>query len=293
MSAVLLQPAPGTGAHDGVSRKVAFAGRRDVDIGAHRTVEERERLPMMSLRKIVAATDFSLPGNYAVSRAAHLAQEYRSSLALVHVMPEAGFEWLGTSVPGVSVDVFSAEKFAEAVLERLSDLARGIEKRHGVACELRLESGRPAERIAAIASGRRGSPGPRCARRTLDSSLVHGIHRAEAAEDEPVSNVAGQAGATRALRESSRSGGLVSKLVRRAEDRVYVAAVRRFARCTRIRTSVRGNDAVRRSGQNVIKQYRRKQSVALETELQKFVEAAEANGLSVDPTASSTDTRNP
>jgi hypothetical protein len=159
---------------------------------------------MITLRKIIVATDFSRLGSCAVSRAALLAQEHGSELVLVHVIPDAEFEWVGATGPdGSAGTVFSREKFAQTALVRLSSTARGIEERYGVACQPKVDI-RTYAAMHSHRGGGCGSRGPWCAWRTLSPSLVHGIYRTEDIEDKPVSNVAGEGGTDPSVRKRSR-----------------------------------------------------------------------------------------
>ena len=235
---------------------------------------------MMSLLRLFVATDFSRPGSYAVARAALLAQERGSKLALVHIMPEARFEWPDTSERDAAGTVFSAAKLAEAALERLADTARRIKDRHGVNCELRLESGRPAQCIAAIAADDAdllvlGARGEHSIRRWFTGSTAQKL---------------------------LRMSPCPTLLVRRAPSRPYARALapvdfspNSFAALKTLAAwlpSVELHVAhafehpyegmMRYAGvdEDLIEAYRRRQSATLDAELQNFIEAAGATGSS-------------
>lgn len=107
---------------------------------------------MIPPRHILVATDFSSPAAHAIARATALAVAFRSGLTLAHVLPASAIDDLGSAVlDQLTSASFSTESLASQAHDRLTRLAMDIEERHGVRCEVRVEAGRPAQRVAAIA----------------------------------------------------------------------------------------------------------------------------------------------
>lgn len=104
---------------------------------------------MPSLRRIVAATDFSAFSERAVERAAHLARERQAELHLLHVVRPLDL------YPGMT---FAPDEFGvhdEALMEaergRLETLAATLAKQSGIAVQPATRLGRAHTEIAAYA----------------------------------------------------------------------------------------------------------------------------------------------
>lgn len=89
---------------------------------------------MAELRRLLATTDFSTMGNYAVERAARLAQDLGASLEVVHVVTP----FLVEKLIGPSG---SAQQLFDAAREKLSALATSLHETYGVSCALHVTSG--------------------------------------------------------------------------------------------------------------------------------------------------------
>jgi nucleotide-binding universal stress UspA family protein len=100
---------------------------------------------------ILAATDFSVTAGRALARAARLAAERNCALQLLHVVAETPLDVVGDNVLGALAPPFPVESLRDEALERLTRLAADLERRHGVKCTARVDTGRPAAAIAAAA----------------------------------------------------------------------------------------------------------------------------------------------
>jgi len=235
---------------------------------------------MITLRKIIVATDFSRLGSCAVSRAALLAQEHGSELVLVHVIPDAEFEWVGATGPdGSAGTVFSREKFAQTALERLSSTARGIEERYGVACQPKVVSGRTPQCIATAAADADlvvlGARGEHSVRRWFTGSTAQKILRISPCptllvRGEPTHPYASVLAPVDFSPNSFAALKILAAWLATAAFHVAHAFEHPYEGMMRYA----GVD------QNLIEKYRRKQYANLDAELQNFMEAAGAIGTS-------------
>lgn len=89
---------------------------------------------MAELRRLLATTDFSTLGNYAVERATRLAQDLGASLDVVHVVTPALVEKL-IGAAG------SEQRLFDAAREKLASLAASIHETHGISCAHHVTSG--------------------------------------------------------------------------------------------------------------------------------------------------------
>jgi nucleotide-binding universal stress UspA family protein len=104
--------------------------------------------------RIAAATDFSQAGGHAVERAAALAKALATELLLVHVTPSLTFESFSTDLlAALGGPGYSPESLCEEALDRLKRTAADVGARHGIPCDARVASGRPANCIAAMVDG--------------------------------------------------------------------------------------------------------------------------------------------
>lgn len=81
-----------------------------------------------SIRRILAATDFSEPAVQAVERAALLARDHGARLWLAHAFESAGVLAAGTDAAGLPV---SEKALADSVCAHLADAAATLASRHG------------------------------------------------------------------------------------------------------------------------------------------------------------------
>jgi CPA2 family monovalent cation:H+ antiporter-2 len=130
---------------------------------------------------ILAATDFSHGAGRAVARAAGLAAQRRARLALLHVVPETPLEVLGNDVLDALGAPFPVDGLRAEAEERLARLAADVGARHGVSCDVRVETGRPAAAIAAAAQGAAllvvGARGAHSGRRAAAGSVAQKLLR--------------------------------------------------------------------------------------------------------------------
>ena len=98
---------------------------------------------MTPFKFILAATDFSVPANNAVRRAALLARQHGARLGIVHVVNPVRFvrvrEWLA---PSIDLGVKAAE-----ARERLRKLAADLQRQHGVAAQFDVRTGDTFEEL--------------------------------------------------------------------------------------------------------------------------------------------------
>lgn len=109
--------------------------------------------PRWTLRHIIAATDFSTASEHAIERAALLAQEHRARLTLAHVVPASPWEDIGSRVAAaVGIEAVSHEAARKTAAEQLRRRTSELSAQRGLACDLAVVAGRPAARLAQLAS---------------------------------------------------------------------------------------------------------------------------------------------
>lgn len=105
---------------------------------------------MLTLRALVAATDFSPPAELAADRAAQLAQAAGASLCLVHSLGAGALadlrRWLGTDGP--------AEALQAQALEQLQAQAEALQRRHGAVVAVHLGDGDVVDDLGTAAAAR-------------------------------------------------------------------------------------------------------------------------------------------
>jgi nucleotide-binding universal stress UspA family protein len=125
---------------------------------------------MMELKKILAATDFSLSANNAIDRAALLARQHGAALHLIHVVPTISWKMFGRAL--VEHPLVTEKHLYDAAGIRLRQLAEHCRQCDGLEAQCLVEVGAPHERIAAHAQ-KIGADltvlGPH------DESLTHGL----------------------------------------------------------------------------------------------------------------------
>jgi nucleotide-binding universal stress UspA family protein len=149
---------------------------------------------MTPFKAILAATDFSLPANNAVLRAAMLAKRHGARLHIVHVVAPARTRFRGWFSPAIDLDL----KIAEA-RDTLHRLAADLTVRHGVMPSLEVRAGDVLKELHRVS-----------ARADL---LVIGQRRTSALAEMVLGSTAQR------LMESSRRHVLVVKQVPRLEYR--------------------------------------------------------------------------
>lgn len=108
-----------------------------------------------TLRRFVAATDFSAAAELAVARAARLAAQHGAELTLVHALPVSLWKDTLTLVADLylhgptSYDPHGVEADMRA---KLDAVAARVQQTYGIACRGVLRSGRPPAEIAAAAA---------------------------------------------------------------------------------------------------------------------------------------------
>ena len=102
-------------------------------------------------KKILAATDFSAGGTRAVDAAFDLAERYRATLTLVHVIPPSAYLDFASGIEGQAI---ASIDYQEAVREAVKESWRNEEARvrpRGIGVECLTRTGPPALEIAALA----------------------------------------------------------------------------------------------------------------------------------------------
>lgn len=100
----------------------------------------------MAIRSILAATDFSPPGEQAVERAAVLAREHGATLHLLSVMPPITWQAVGRVL--FEHPLITEKQLFDATKKRLDEVAAGCTSRHAIAVHTHVDIGLPHECIA-------------------------------------------------------------------------------------------------------------------------------------------------
>lgn len=95
--------------------------------------------PMSTLRRLLAATDFSVFGNYAVCRAALIAEDSGAILHLMHVATLAPLERLRLAVSRTHPDL--QQRVLDGAREELRQTGAAILERHGISSSVQVASG--------------------------------------------------------------------------------------------------------------------------------------------------------
>ena len=102
-------------------------------------------------KKILAATDFSPCAAHAVDAALDIAERYRATLTLVHVIPPSAYLDFASGIEGQAI---ASIDYQEAVRGAVKEGWRNEEARiraRGIGVECLTRSGPPALEVAAIA----------------------------------------------------------------------------------------------------------------------------------------------
>lgn len=94
---------------------------------------------MPTLRRLLAATDFSVFGGYAVNRAALIAKESGANLDLMHVATLAPLERLRLGVVRTHADL--ERRVLDVAKDELRQTGAGILERHGISSSVQVASG--------------------------------------------------------------------------------------------------------------------------------------------------------
>lgn len=94
---------------------------------------------MATLKRLLAATDFSVFGSYAVNRAALIAKESRANLDLMHVATLAPLERIRLGVVRAHADL--EQRVFDVANDELQQTGAAILERHGISSSVQVASG--------------------------------------------------------------------------------------------------------------------------------------------------------
>ncbi len=100
----------------------------------------------VDIKTILTATDFSPRAEWAVARAALLAQENKATLHVLHVLPVISWKMFGQAL--FEHPLVTEKQLYDAAKIRLKSVAEDCQQRYAIPVEWFVEIGRPHERIA-------------------------------------------------------------------------------------------------------------------------------------------------
>jgi nucleotide-binding universal stress UspA family protein len=105
--------------------------------------------------KILYCTDGSDSAGKAGAVAAEMAKRFGAALTALHVFHPPSYVYPAYDGAGFVIDPVDASGFAKEVHDSVSIRTIGAMKEHGVDCEVRQETGHPADVIVQIADSER------------------------------------------------------------------------------------------------------------------------------------------